>query len=123
MHVVVPILPEHDWQQIKNFCHTYVNYLVSSHPTRYIGEMSKAKRRNKIFIDYLRNQRGATSICAYSTRARIHAPISTPIEWDELTKDIQDTYFTIITVVERIRSLKNLPWKDFFKIKQSLKRK
>lgn len=120
LHIVIPIKPEYSWQEVKNFSHVLVDYLVMNHPDEYIGMMAKAKRENKIFIDYLRNQRGATAIAPYSTRARLHAPIAAPIAWDELTNKIEDTFFTLITMQKRLQNLKDDPWKDFFSTKQSL---
>ena len=83
--------------------------------------MAKSKRRGKIFIDYLRNQRTATAIGAYSTRARLHAPVSAPLAWEELSNDIEDNTYTIKTLPQRLKKLKEDPWKDFWKIKQSLR--
>lgn len=120
LHVVIPIKPEYDWDQIKDFSHLLVDFMVSNNSNEYIGKMTKSSRKNKIFIDYLRNQRGATSIAPYSTRARQGAPIATPIAWDELTNHFEDTFFTINTLPNRLKKLKNDPWKKFFKIKQSL---
>lgn len=121
LHIVIPIKPEYTWDIVKNFTHAFVNFLVEQHPKDYISEMSKIKRKGKIFVDYLRNQRGATSVSAYSTRARPNAPISVPLDWNELTNNKKDTYFTIKTLPERLKNLKKDPWRDFFKIKQSLK--
>jgi bifunctional non-homologous end joining protein LigD len=121
LHVVIPIKPEYDWDEVKNFSHTFVNFLVENNPKDYISKMSKSERKGKIFIDYLRNQRGATAVAPYSTRARIHAPVSTPIDWDELTNKREDTFFTIISLPKRLAKLKKDPWADFFKIRQSLK--
>jgi bifunctional non-homologous end joining protein LigD len=98
-----------------------VEVLEKMSPDRYVTVMSKAKRPGKIFMDYLRNQRGATAIAAYSTRARLHAPVSTPLDWDELTNDINDTYFTIKTLPKRLKKLIKDPWKNFWDIQQSLK--
>ncbi len=120
LHVTVPVKPEYDWDAIKTFSKVLVDYLVLNHPKKYVGKMAKSKRKNKIFVDYLRNQRGATFIAPYSTRARKHAPIATPVAWDELTHDIRDTFFTIKTLPQRLDALKKDPWGDFFKIKQSL---
>jgi bifunctional non-homologous end joining protein LigD len=120
LHVVIPIQSEYKWDQIKDFAHLLVDYMVSNNPDQYIGKMTKSSRKNKIFIDYLRNQRGATSIAPYSTRARKGAPIATPIAWDELTNHFEDTFFTINTISHRLQTLKTDPWKNFFKIKQSL---
>lgn len=120
LHVVIPIKPEYDWEQVKIFSRIFVKLIVSNYPNEYVSEMSKAKRKGKIFIDYLRNQRGATAVAAYSTRARPHAPVSVPLDWDELTTRIKDTSFTIFTLPQRLANLQKDPWKDFFKIKQSL---
>lgn len=121
LHVVVPITPNHNWEQIKEFTHAFVEVLEKMSPDRYVTVMSKAKRKGKIFMDYLRNQRGATAIAAYSTRARIHAPVSTPLDWDELTDDLNDMYFTIKTLPARLEKLKKDPWGNFWDVQQSLK--
>jgi bifunctional non-homologous end joining protein LigD len=120
LHIVVPIVPEYEWDEIKNFAQVFANFIMMNNPNNYVTKMSKAARTGKILIDYLRNLKGATAIAPYSTRARIHAPVSTPIAWDELSNDIQDTYYTRKTIPERLDSLKKDPWRDFFKLKQSL---
>ncbi len=120
LHVVLPIKPEYDWNEIKIFSHSLVKYLVMNHSKDYIDVMTKSKRKNKIYVDYLRNQRGATSIAPYSTRARKKAPIATPLAWDELTNRFDDTFFTIKTLPARLDALKKDPWEDFFRIRQSL---
>jgi bifunctional non-homologous end joining protein LigD len=121
LHVVVPIKPEYDWEEIKEFTHVFVQFLEKLKPDEYISTMTKSKREGKIFIDYLRNQRTATAIAAYSTRARIHAPVSTPLAWEELSKHIEDNTYTIKTLPQRLNKLKEDPWHDFWKIKQSLR--
>lgn len=121
LHVVIPIKPKYDWDKIKEFARAFVDFLVEQHPSEYVVNMNKAKRKGKIFVDYLRNQRGATAIASYSTRARIHAPIATPIAWNELTDDPRDTAYTLKTIMTRMNALKKDPWHDFFKLKQSLK--
>lgn len=120
LHVVVPIQPENDWDIIKNFSELFAEFVQNQHPEKYVTNMSKAKRKGKIFLDYLRNQRNATAVAAYSTRARPHAPISTPLAWDELSKNYDHTAYTIKTLPKRLRALKTDPWKEFFSIKQSL---
>lgn len=121
LHVVVPIKPEYDWEAIKEFTLIFAQFLEKLKPTEYLSTMSKAKRKGKIFVDYLRNQRTATVIAPYSTRARIHAPVSTPLAWNELSDRIEDNIYTIRTLPERLSSLKMDPWTDFWKIKQSLR--
>ena len=120
LHVVVPFLPEYKWDKVKLFAHTFVDYIVQQKPNEYIDVMTKAKRTGKIFIDYLRNSRGATAIAPYSTRARENAPVATPLAWDELTARIKSDSFTVRNLPERLAKLKKDPWADFFKIKQSL---
>lgn len=120
LHVVIPLKPQYDWEAIKNFTHHFVQTLEELFPDKYISKMAKSKRKGKIFVDYLRNQRGATAIAAYSTRARVHAPVSVPLDWDELSNNIKDNYFTIKTLPKRLENLNNDPWNDFFKIKQHL---
>lgn len=121
LHVVVPVKPEYDWDDVKSFTHSCVQYLMSSHPQLYVTKMSKSSRTGKIFLDYLRNGRGATAVAPYSTRAMIHAPVSTPLDWDELTNDKRDTQFTLKTIPRRLQELKRDPWGDFFKLRQSLR--
>lgn len=120
LHVVIPIEPEYDWELVKKFAHVFVKFLVANYPGEYVSEMTKSKRKGKIYIDYLRNLRGATAVCAYSTRARPGAPIAVPLSWDELTRKREDTFYTMGTITKRLNTLKKDPWKDFFKIKQSL---
>lgn len=120
LHVFVPIEPVYVWDDVKQFTHVFVDYLEQKHPNKYISKMTKAKRVGKIFIDYLRNQRSATAVSAYSTRSRLHAPVSVPIDWSELSTRRTDTAFTIKTLPQRLMSLKQDPWHDFWNIKQSL---
>ena len=76
----------------------------------------------KIFIDYLRNARGATAVAAYSTRARLHAPVSTPLFWEEVTPKIHADTYNINNLIQRLKQLKTDPWADFFKLKQKIGR-
>lgn len=120
LHVVVPISPEYKWNEVKLFSHVLVDFIVSQYPDLYVSQMTKSKRSGKIYLDYLRNQRGATSIAPYSTRSRPHAPVATPISWDELTKNFEDTFYTIKSIPKRLATLKKDPWHDFYKLTQSL---
>jgi bifunctional non-homologous end joining protein LigD len=74
--------------------------------------VTKAKRKGKILIDYLRNGRGATAICAYSTRARAGAPVAMPLDWAELSAHVTADRFTVNTVPQRVASRPD-PWRDF----------
>lgn len=121
LHIMIPIQPEYDWNTVKEFTHVFVQFLEKSKPKDYVSTMSKSKRSGKIFVDYLRNLRGATAVGAYSTRARLHAPVSVPIHWDELTNNRRDTSFTVKTLGKRLASLNTDPWENFLTIKQSLR--
>ena len=119
LHVVVPITPKQDWAFVKEFTKAVAQSLVREKPDRYIATMSKAKRKGKIFIDYLRNAKTATAVCAYSTRARPGAPVSLPLRWDELKKDPRGD-FTIETVPKRLARLRNDPWNGYERARKPL---
>ena len=84
VHVVVPLEPGHNWDKHKDFSKRFAEALSMAEPDRFVATMSKAKRKGKIFIDWLRNQRGSTAILPYSARAREGAPVAVPIGWDAL---------------------------------------
>jgi bifunctional non-homologous end joining protein LigD len=94
LHVVIPIQPDLSWENIKAFTHSFAELMEKLHPNLFVSNMAKSKRKGKIFVDYLRNQWDTTAIGPFSTRARKSAPVSAPIEWDELTKNIEDTSYT-----------------------------
>jgi bifunctional non-homologous end joining protein LigD len=85
----------------------------------YAG-FGRVSRHGKIFIDYLRNGKGATAVAPYSIRARSNAPVSTPLNWNELTYDVRFDYFNFKNVPLRVKSLKRDPWADFMKTRQSV---
>ncbi|MCE3045061.1 DNA ligase D [Legionella sp. 16cNR16C] len=120
LHLVIPIQIKYDWESVKEFTHVFVEYLEKKYPKKYTSNMAKAKRKGKIFVDYLRNQRQATAIAPYSPRARLHAPVATPVHWDELTDNQNGSFYTIRTIFKRLEQLKDDPWKEFWTIKQSL---
>lgn len=113
LHVVVPIKPTLDWDDAKAFSKAVAESMVADTPDLYIATMSKAKRAGKIFIDYLRNGRTATAICAYSTRARAGAPVAVPLRWDELKSDRREDHFNIRNVPARLRKLRKDPWDEY----------
>jgi bifunctional non-homologous end joining protein LigD len=84
VHVVVPLKPDAEWPAVKDFADRFARALAQAEPERFVATMSKAKRTGRIFIDWLRNQRGATAIMPYSARARAGAPVSVPVSWSEL---------------------------------------
>ncbi len=80
LHVVLPLRPKYGWDAIKSFAHGIADELVRRHPDAYTGSLPKKARRGKIFIDYLRNQRGATAIAPFSSRAKPGAPVAAPLD-------------------------------------------
>ncbi|MFN3473504.1 MAG: DNA ligase D [Blastomonas sp.] len=84
IHVIVPLTPGHDWEAHKAFSRHFAEALSMAEPDHFVATMSKAKRKGKIFIDWLRNQRGSTAVMPYSARARPNAPVAVPIGWEEL---------------------------------------
>ncbi len=120
LHLVVPIERRHDWDEAKPFCKAVADAVVIASPNQYTANMSKAARKNKIFLDYLRNGRGATAVVPYSLRARPGAPVSMPLTWDELTPKITSDFFTIHNSVRRVENAKDDPWKEISKTKQNL---
>jgi len=123
LHVMVPIRPEHDWDVIKDWAHRLAAHLARLLPDRFVTRMSKAARTGKIFIDYLRNAPGATTVVAYSVRARDGAPVSVPITWEELEQGVQADHFRVSTMRKRLESLSHSdPWADFNKSPQRLTR-
>lgn len=108
VHVVVPLTPGHDWDTHKDFATRFAQALSTAEPDRFVATMSKAKRKNRIFIDWLRNQRGSTAILPYSARARPGAPVAVPIDWDELA-DMKDAHpFDIDDAVILLKRAKGL---------------
>ncbi|MEE4289920.1 MAG: ATP-dependent DNA ligase, partial [Erythrobacter sp.] len=105
--------PGHDWSAHKDFSRRFAEALSLSEPDRFTATMSKAKRKGRIFIDWLRNQRGSTAILPYSARARSGAPVAVPIDWKELS-DIEDARLFSIedaeTLLERATSAKLAGW-------------
>ena len=84
VHIVVPLTPDGDWAKVKDFADRFAQAIAQAEPDRFVATMSKAKRKGRIFIDWLRNQRGATAVLPYVVRARPGAPVAAPITWDEL---------------------------------------
>ncbi len=113
LHVVTPLTPKADWAAAKAFTKGLADAMTSDAPDRYTATIAKSKRTGKILLDYLRNQRGATAVCSYSTRARPGAPVSTPLTWDELGPSIGPAYFTVENMPTRLQALTTDPWEGF----------
>ena len=119
-HIMVPIKPKVSWDEAKEFTKLVTKVMEKKWPKLYTSNMSKSKRKGRIYIDYLRNGRSATSVAPYSLRARKGAPVSMPIFWDQL-EDIGPNDVTMKKALELIQG--NDPWKGIFDADQSLKGK
>lgn len=117
-HVVVPLKPYCDWEKFHDFARRVAEVMEQKWPDRYTSNVRKEKRKNKIFVDWIRNGRGATSIAPYSLRARAGAKVSMPITWEELYKVAPDS----VDMAEALKRIKSAdPWIDFYKTNQRLK--
>jgi bifunctional non-homologous end joining protein LigD len=118
LHVVVPLERRYTWDQMKSFSHAISVQLEQSHPDEYISTASKAARKGRIFVDYLRNSRGATAVAPYSVRARPGASVSTPLSWKELESLSRPDVFHMDDVLARTKRAD--PWAKFLKSPQKL---
>ena len=123
LHVVAALKPEAQWPEVKAAMKALADGMSADSPADYVSTISKAKRKGKILIDYLRNGRGATAVAPYSTRARAGAPVSMPLFFDELGPAIGPNHFTVENVPARLAALESDPWEDFRKAEAPLNTK
>lgn len=121
LHVVAPIARTRTWDEVKAFTHAVASLVSAREPEKYLATMAKAKREGRIFIDYLRNQRGATAVCAFSTRARPGATASMPVAWDGI-EQVRPGAFHIHSVLNELEKRRRDPWAAYWKLRQSLKK-
>jgi bifunctional non-homologous end joining protein LigD len=119
LHVVIPIRPDHEWPAIKEFAHGLALELERDNPGLYVTKMTKATRKNRIYLDYLRNDREATSVAPYSPRARSGAPVAMPLRWSELSA-AKPPAFHVLDFAKWKSRLRNDPWGEMLKIKQKI---
>ena len=120
LHVVMPVRPSLEWSETKLFCKAIAERIAHAEPEHYVTTVTKSRRKNKIFVDYLRNSRGATAIAPFSTRALPGAPVAAPLSWRELERSRQMPRFDILSVCTRLRRSTSDPWQDFFRVRQSV---
>lgn len=120
LHVVTPLEPGADWAAVKAFAHTLAQAMAADSPGRFVATISKAKRHGRILLDYLRNQRGATSVAPYSTRARPAAPVSMPVAWTELDTITGAAQFTVRNALAWLAAQRADPWADFHAARRPL---
>jgi len=119
IHVIAPLSRRAEWPEVKAFCRDFAVMLGEDAPDRYVANMAKAKRKGRIFVDYLRNERGSTAIAPYSTRSREGAPVAAPISWKEAEAAKAANTHTIQTMPKRAGKVGD-PWPDYFKVRQTL---
>jgi bifunctional non-homologous end joining protein LigD len=113
LHVVAPLRPKAQWPAVKKFAKKLAEAMSADNRDRFVSTLPKAERHGRILVDYLRNQRGATAVAAFSTRARPGAAVSMPLSWEELSPGIGPAYFTIANAPKRLASLTTDPWQGF----------
>lgn len=120
LHVVVPLSRRHEWDEVKAFSRAVAESMAADAPKTFLTTASKKERAKRIFIDYLRNAEGATTVAAYSARARRGAPVSTPLHWDELEGRLKPETFHVGNVARRLSGIRPDPWKTFRRTSQNL---
>ena len=120
LHVVVPLNPGCDWSIAKPFARSIAESLAAREPSRYVATASKAARDGRVFIDYLRNGRGATSVASWSLRSRVGAPVAVPLAWEDLDRLERPDAFDIETAPRRIEEWGSDPWEALSTLSQDL---
>jgi bifunctional non-homologous end joining protein LigD len=113
LHVVTPIRPSGNWAQVHSFCKGVADEVAGEAPDTFTATMSKARRTGKIYVDYVRNTRGSTSVAPYSTRAREAATVAFPLGWEELEAAERPQAHTLATLAERLARLDRDPWSNY----------
>jgi bifunctional non-homologous end joining protein LigD len=121
LHVVVPLTPNLGWKEISRFSRKIAERAVELAPDRFTSNMAKVKREGKIYVDYVRNNRGSTSIAPFSTRARERASVAVPLRWSELSGGIRPDTYTLESLASRLRRLRSDPWDGYFRAKDAQK--
>jgi len=121
LHIVLPLKnKQHNWDTIKDFSLLIAENLVKHQPEKYTVELRKDKRVGKVFVDYLRNSKGATTIAAYSTRARPGAAVSVPVFWEEVTTKLKPNHYNIHNIFQRLGRLAQDPWYEIDRVDQNV---
>lgn len=118
VHVVVPLVPDADWTAVKDFCQNFAELLAKTEPMRFVANMSKAKRKGRMFLDYLRNGQGSTAVCPWSTRARAGGTVAIPVTWAELETIDRANAFDLFAAAERAQGPD--AWEGYFETEQKL---
>ncbi len=122
LHVVVPLLRRHSWEEVREFSHRLAQEMVRRAPERYVAQAAKGGRTGRVYLDYLRNAWGASAVAAYSTRAHPGAPVSVPLQWEELGPELRSDSFTVRTLPARMAELPQDPWAGYDRVRQGITR-
>jgi bifunctional non-homologous end joining protein LigD len=120
LHVVAPLDASKDWATVKSFAERFSRAIAEADPEMFTANIRKEQRKGRIFLDWLRNQRGATAVMPYSARAREGAPVSAPIGWEELDKYDSGHHFSINDVDELLKRASSKALAGWGKAKQAL---
>lgn len=113
LHVVAPLAPRAGWEEARRFSHALAEAMAADTPGAYVAVAARAQRKGRIFIDYLRNARGATAVAAYCPRARPGAAVAMPLAWGELDKIEGAAQFTLANARPHLAQVRMDPWRDF----------
>jgi bifunctional non-homologous end joining protein LigD len=119
LHVVVPIMKT-GWEEARNFARALARAMARDNPGRYTANMAKHARHRRIFVDYVRNTRGATAIVPFSTRAKPNAPVAVPLAWNELGDLKASNAFTVRNIMKRLSRQGRDPWAGMGRLRQRL---
>ena len=119
LHIMVPIEPRNAWPAVKEFAHRFVLAMEQQNPSLYLTKMTKAARKNRIYLDYLRNERGATAVAPFSPRAREGAAVSLPLPWADL-KLPERPIFQVADFQTWKARLSRDPWEAMAALRQKL---
>jgi bifunctional non-homologous end joining protein LigD len=112
LHVVAPLVPRAGWDQTRAWCRAFAELMVADQPDRYVAQVKKAIRTNKILVDWLRNGLGSTAIASFSPRARPGAGVATRLAWREVTEKLDPAQLTLRSVPARLKRQRSDPWAD-----------
>ena len=118
IHVIAPLTARTEWPEVKAFCRAFADRLATDEPERFTANIRKVNRKGRMFIDYLRNERGSTAIAPYSTRSRDGAPCAVPVGWNEVAQLDRANGFSLAEAAARAAGPD--PWPDYFDLRQSI---
>jgi bifunctional non-homologous end joining protein LigD len=118
IHVIAPLQPTLGWTEVKAFCRGFAELVAEEEPDRFTANIRKNTRKGRMFVDYLRNERGSTAVAPFSTRARVGAPCAVPVTWDEIETLEHANSFSLPQAAAKAQEPD--PWPDYFKLKQAI---